>query len=450
MPHSGKTVSLLDWLFNSSGWYSGGKLMVPYKYDNLMYTHIDFALSPMMFATGWFMKARSAFLVAAGSLLTWVVAVPAAMLLNVEVYVPKIDTYKGIMDAYFSGVYPSIPLAAYKEVAVPIAIGAILGGGITALLKMSKVFVSCFKDMMSARTSEKKDYIGGKGWYEWPYSHIGISAAIMLLGLPLILMISGYAWPQSIATSIVLFILTLFLSAIAVKVMGEIRTTPVSGTSFIMMMALAGVLSLLGTEPKMLVVMTLFGTALFGTACSLAADVVSDFKTAIYCGTRPYYQMKGEIIGMVPGAAAAIIGTTILSFGLANGTLDLAAPQANAFAKFSQALVGGQAPYMLMGIGFAIGVVADLLTGMGTSFGLGMYFPLSTSLTILLGGIARTLWEKNSLQKNAKKYNWSEKEKTLKLIDTFMASTGLIVGEALVGTIIGLYLVIPMMFGGGK
>lgn len=444
-----RLISIFDYLFAKSRWYLKGRITQPYEADTSIYTHIDFAISPMMFAIGWFMKLRSAFLVAAGSLLTWVVVIPVSMLMNVSVYVPKEGVYKNIMDPFF--LHPSFAytpaIAAYAEIGIPLAIGAILGGGITALLKMSKIFGSCFKDIMALRTAERRDLIRDRGWFEWPYSHLPISAIIMILGVPLVLIISGYPPLQSILLSIVLFSLTMFLSAIAVKVMGEVRTTPVSGTSFIMLLALVGALRLIGTDPQTTLIMALLGTTIFGTTCSLAADITSDFKAGLYCGTKPYYLIKGEISAMVPGAAVAIIGASILSYGLATGELDLLAPQAHAFAKFSQVIMGGEAPLLLLGIGFLIGVVADLLTGMGTSFGLGMYFPLSTSLVILLGGSMRTIWEKYSLEPKAKRFKWDEKEKTLHLIDTYMAGTGLIMGEAILGTIIALCLVIPLLTG---
>ncbi len=171
-------ISIFDSLFAKSSWYFKGRITQPYEYDTTLHTHLDFAISPMMFAIGWFMKMRSAFLVAAGSLLTWFVIVPAAMLMNLSVYVPSADAYKPVMDAYFmhpfSGFTPAI--AAYKDVAIPLAIGAILGGGITALVKMSKVFGSAYKDLTNLKSAERKDLIHGKGWFEWPYSHIPISA----------------------------------------------------------------------------------------------------------------------------------------------------------------------------------------------------------------------------------------------------------------------------------
>ncbi|MCK4718120.1 MAG: OPT/YSL family transporter, partial [Thermoplasmata archaeon] len=84
-------------------------------------------------------------------------------------------------------------------------------------------------------------------------------------------------------------------------------------------------------------------------------------------------------------------------------------------------------------------VLAELTLGMGTAFGLGMYFPLWLMLPVVVGGALREWWEKNRLEPMAKKENWTEKQKTLKTLDTYMIATGLIIGEALMGTVVALY-----------
>ena len=52
------------------------------------------------------------------------------------------------------------------------------------------------------------------------------------------------------------------------------------------------------------------------------------------------------------------------------------------------------------------------------------------------------------MEPRAKAEGWTEKEKTLKLLQTYMMATGLIVGEAVMGTIVALWLVIPLITGG--
>lgn len=134
----------------------------------------------------------------------------------------------------------------------------------------------------------------------------------------------------------------------------------------------------------------------------------------------------------------------ILGKGLADGTLDLPAPQAHAFATVLQLLFSDEAfefIIMLLVIGIIIGIWAELATGMGTAFGLGMYFPLYVTTPILLGGFLRDMWEMFVLERDAEKYEYTNEEKTMRRLDTYMVATGLIVGEAIAGTIIAIYLV---------
>jgi uncharacterized oligopeptide transporter (OPT) family protein len=78
---------------------------------------------------------------------------------------------------------------------------------------------------------------------------------------------------------------------------------------------------------------------------------------------------------------------------------------------------------------------------MGTAFGLGMYFPLFVTTPILLGGFLRDAWEMFILERDAQRYEYTDQEKTMRRLDTYMLATGLIVGEAVAGTMIAIYLV---------
>jgi uncharacterized oligopeptide transporter (OPT) family protein len=347
-------------------------------------------------------------------------------------------------------------LVANYNIARVIAIGAILGGGLTALIKMAPVFKSATADIFAVGKKGRKDFIPGLGWYEWPMTHIIPMAIITALGVLIIFIVGGFPIPQSAAFAILLIVVTFILGAIGVKVMGEIGTTPVSGTSFIVLTMLIIVFKALGSSVTETIIMALIGATVFGTALSLSGDIVGDFKIGIYAGTRPYHLVKGELWGIPFGTVVGAIGASILSIGLATVNLEtgepllnLQAPQAHAFATFSQIILGPNPPWDLFGIGLIIGILAELTTGMGTAFGLGMYLPLGTTITWFVGGTARDWWEKNRLDVMAKANDWSEKEKTKKLVETFMVGTGLIIGEALMGTIIAIYLVIPLLVGGG-
>lgn len=456
IPQNGRNVSILDSMIGSE-YYSMG--VVHMSNEQSVYTHLGYAFQGVGLAVGWFMKARVALLVTIGSLFTWLVVVPMIVGLNVPIYVPLIDgsisPHSFPVEVMLEG-NPILLLGATSPahaadlgVAKILAIGAILGGGLTALLKMLPTFKTVVSDLRSSSggktVTKRRDWIAGKGWYEWPTAHIKPMMIIAFIGIGSIFWLGGFPPLQSYAFSGLLVGITFILGAIAIKVGGEVGTTPVSGTSFICLLLLVLVFQGLNRispfeSDSQLIIMALIGTTVFGSAVSLSADIIWEFKVAIYTGTRPYYIMKSELTGILIGVFIAASAAVFFSTILAEGTLELNAPQAHAFATFTQILMGGKVMLSVFAMGILIGVFIELVTGMGTAFGLGMYLPVHHTLTFLVGGTARDLWEKKWLEPKAKANNWTERDKTLRLLDTFMVATGLLVGEALLGVILSMYL----------
>ena len=79
-------------------------------------------------------------------------------------------------------------------------------------------------------------------------------------------------------------------------------------------------------------------------------------------------------------------------------------------------------------------------TGMGTSFGLGMYLKIPFTLPMLIGGYARDSWEMKKLKPRIEKIKQEHGSMRLKnrraliLLSTFMIAAGLMTGEAFFGT----------------
>ncbi|MDG6220983.1 MAG: OPT/YSL family transporter, partial [Candidatus Thermoplasmatota archaeon] len=470
-------ISVFDSAFGGT-YYSQGGLRIPYA----TYTIAGIELIPIQIASGWFMRLRTALLVVSGTMFTWFIIVPLAVGIDLPVYVPSLEgflristlgpvqasnyLYNGAMvtrtfgsDMFFSDTSAYV---AYYRVARIIAVGAILGGGMTAILKMGAVFKSAMadipmfqKDKKDEKTVKGGSYVQGRGWYEWPMSHISYMMFIVPVGITIIFAIGGFPIIPSLLFGILLVAVTFFLGAVGVKTMGETARTPVSGTSFIVLLLLMGVFAVcqslgLMTQSE-LIVMSIFGAAIFGSAMSLSADIIGDFKIGIYAGTRPFHLVKGEITGLVMGATVAVVGASLFSYGLAMGELNLAAPQANAFATLVMSMMGGSNVLMLLSflaIGAIIGTIAELTTGMGTAFGLGMYLPLPLNFPLVIGGSLREWWTKTRLQPRAKKEGWSERQITLANVDKYMMMAGLIIGEAIMGTIVAMTLIIPLLTGG--
>ena len=465
----GKKMALLDFLAESghigdyglATFYSNGKIHQPSGIEDgvslnythwsaetawnpFAYTYIGVALTPSMFAIGWFMKTRVAFLVNLGTLVGWFFLVPLVVYFNFPIYDATQQASIPIQE-YAAGGSASLQMIAFSKSVRTIAIGSIVGGGMFGLAKMWKTFVNIFSDIGAAFKGEgSQEYMEGKGWYEWPLKHIPIFMGITFLAMILIFTVGGFSVLASLVFATVLIMTTFLLGAIAVRVMGETGIEPVSGTSFIVLLMLLGVFlnaqDLLQLNTQDAVLLGLVGTTVFGSAISMSGTVIGDYKNSLYIGNRPYHISKGNIMGVIPGAIIGAGVAIFLSKQLADGTIDLMAPQANAFATFSVIFAEGQGDLYLLALGFLLGMFVEWGTGMGTSFGLGMYLDIPHTLPMLIGGYSRDKWEDKRLRpkieaiKEKEGATIAEKQRALLLLSTFMVAAGLLTGEAFFGT----------------
>lgn len=428
-----------------AGQSKGYTYFVEGEWNPFAYTYIGLAMSPSMFAIGWFMKSRVAWLVNMGTIVGWFFLVPLAVAFDVPIYDAVAQT-KLPLSTYAQGdVGQPLQMLAFSKTIRTIAIGAIVGGGFYGLAAMYKTFLTIFADIGAAFKGEgSAEYFEGKGWYEWPLKHIPIFMTVTFFAMIVIFALGGFPILASMVFATILIGTTFLLGAIAVRVMGETGIEPVSGTSFIVLLMLLGVFlsfdQLLGLDVQEAVLLGLVGTTVFGSAISMSGTVVGDYKNSLYIGNRPYHISKGNIMGVVPGAVIGAVVAIFLSKQLAAGNIDLLAPQANAFATFSVIFAEGQGELLLLALGLLLGAFVEWATGMGTSFGLGMYLDVPHTAPMLVGGIARDSWEKRRLTPRVEKIREeegavaAEKQRALILLGTFMVAAGLLTGEAFFGT----------------
>ena len=441
----------------AEGNYAPYNGITTYEQGNPMsYTFLGIEISPTLFAIGWFMKFRAALLVNLGAILAWFWLIPLAVLQDVPVYDPGQGVYVNITQ-----LGPIVQWEAFGSIVRTVAIGAILGGGFLGLFKMAPTFVGIFGDIAQAFSGEQgEEFVDGKGWYEWPLYHIPVFMLISFIAITAIFVLGGYPVVPSLIFSMVLLSTTFLLGAIAVRVMGEtgIDIEPVSGTSFIVLLILLMVFLNLdvGLTKEESILMSLVGTTVFGSAISMSGTVVGDYKNSLYIGNRPYHISKGNIMGVVPGAILGAGVAIFLSKLLADGTIELLAPQANAFAYFTTILAEGQGNWSALLIGMALGAFAEWATGMGTSFGLGMYLPTPATFPMLIGGAYRSWWEERRLKPVVESVRTdeggpaAEKKSAQMLLLTFMIAAGALTGEAFYGVEAAVLAVLDEISVGGQ
>jgi len=405
-----KSKSLLSYLFKDSGHYENGSIIQIKDYQGIRkYIWTSFYLSPMMMAIGWFMKLKGTLYVCLGGILTWFVINPLAVHIKFSAY--DLNVGKTIIITN--------PIVAYSNVGQIIAIGAILGSGITALFKvLPKVIKLCF-----FRNNEFS-----KGFKTL--------LSVVFISLFLLFLFSGRSFVSSFLVSLVLVVSCFFLEVVLIKILGETGGAPVGGIAFIVLLFSVLLLQALGLDVEETIIFSIICTTIFSTGIAVSGNMAWDFKTGLYVGNTVKNLTKAQIIGLIPGTLFAGIFATMLALRLEE--LGLLAPQANAFAIFIQGLLGFYIDWKLLVIGIIIGTCAEVITDRGTAFALGMYFPLGITLPLLFGGFLRCLWERK-LQKIA------PEEKSLRLISSYSVSTGLMVGESVMSVIVCLaYLILAL------
>ncbi|MDI6707483.1 MAG: OPT/YSL family transporter [Candidatus Thermoplasmatota archaeon] len=399
-PINGK--SIFQRLF-AGRFYDRGSIMLPEGASR--YFWANFYLSPMLAAIGWFMRLKGAFIVCLGSIVTWLLINPLAVYFGATAYDPQLG----------KTILISNPMLAYSNFARIIAIGAIVGSGFAALVKT-------LPKIRGIATFPKAQAPG-------ILKNIKLLAGIAFGVLVVIFFLTSESLSGSLIISILLILFCFFLAIVVIKIMGETGSTPVSAMGLIVLILLILPLRALGLDPNTTAVLGILAVTAFCASTVVSANLFYDFKLGLYVGNQPKNLIKAQLIGILPGTVLAGVFISILALNLKE--LDLLAPQANALAAITNALLGFHVNYWLLLVGIAIGVVAEVVTGRGTAFALGMYFPLGITLPLLLGGSVRFLWEKR-LPK------LKPEEKSLKLVNTYAMCTGLTIGESVMSAIVCL------------
>ena len=164
------------------------------------------------------------------------------------------------------------------------------------------------------------------------------------------------------------------------------------------------------------------------TALSTAGAFITDLKIGYWIGSTPAKQESWKFLGVI--VAAITVGGVMLILNKTYGFVGenaLVAPQANAMAAVVKPMMnGGNAPWLLYGIGAMIAILLTVFKVPALAFCLGMFIPMELNLPLLVGGAVS--WFVSTRSKD-KALNDARQEK-----GTLIAS-GFIAGGALMGVV---------------
>ena len=375
---------------------------------------------------GYIIGLKYSFVICCGSFLVWLVIIPLMNLI-----------WGGdVIDLMGTGISQTIsqmaPEQIFKEYARHIGIGGIATAGIIGIIKSSGVIKSAVG--LAVGEFRKKGPAAGntldRTQEDLPMKTVVFGIALTLLAVFAFFAFGGVVnnvWQALISLVIVALIAFLF-TTVAANAIAIVGSNPVSGMTIMTLIITALVLVAVGLKGNAGMVAAMVIGGVVCTALSTAGGLITDFKIGYWIGTTPKKQESWKFVGVA--VAAATVGGVMMILNKTYGFVgegSLVAPQANAMAAVIQPMMnGGNAPWLLYGIGAVIAVILTVCKVPALAFCLGMFIPLDLNLPLLLGGALA--WFVGSRSKDAA-VNASRVEK-----GTLIAS-GFIAGGALMGVV---------------
>src|SRR5690606_12421485 len=229
---------------------------------------------------------------------------------------------------------------------------------------------------------------------------------------------------------------------------------PVSGiTIATILFASVVLLFLLGRDSEIGAVAAIMIGAVVCCAAAVGGDNLQDLKAGFLVGATPWKQQLMLGIGALSCAfiMAPMLNLLEAAYGIGVAPTPekpnpLGAPQATLMAAVASGMFGGQLPWIMIGIGVAIGIVVivldEILKARNSSFrvpvlaaAIGIYLPLELMVPIFIGGLLSWMVERY----HGLKGDGAERDRIHRPGTLFAA--GLITGEALMGIAVAIPIV---------
>ena len=362
---------------------------------------------------GYIVGLKYAFIICCGSLLVWLLIIPGLnLLMPAEVGALSADQI-------FSGY------------ARHIGIGGIAAAGIIGIIKNAGVI----KSAVGLAVGEFSKKGGAAQGVEDSDRDIAMKKVVTGVVIALLCMFAFFAFGgvvnniwQAIIGLVIVAVIAFLFTTVAANAIAIVGSNPVSGMTIMTLIITALVLVAVGLKGDKGMAAAMIIGGVVCTALSMAGGFVTDLKIGYWAGTTPAKQETWKFVGTLV-AALTVSGVMLIlnkTYGF-TGEGALVAPQANAMATVIQPMMnGGQAPWLLYGIGAALAIMLDLCKVPALAFCLGMFIPIDLNLPLLVGGAIS--WFVSTRSKDEAVNNARQEKGTL-------IASGFIAGGALMGVV---------------
>lgn len=383
-------------------------------------------MSAALFGVGYILGPRVGAVMVGGGLLSSLVLIPAIAWWGEARTTPLYpETAKTIAEMTASQIW-----SRYIRY---IGAGAVATAGIITLIKSVPTMLESFR--MGAR-----EFRGGDASTpaavrtdrDLSFRTIGVGISIvcaLLIALPFAFTtLNGI---QRAVATLLVAVFAFFFVTVASRIVGLVGVTsnPTSGMTIASLLGTSTVFLLLGWTDSVGKAGALTIGCVVAIAASIAGDTSQDLKTGFILGGTPRYQEIGQLLGVLTSAAFVCLTVLALDRVYGFGTTELPAPQATLMKLVIEGVLDRALPWILVGIGVGIALLAEALRLPALAFAVGVYLPVATMVPVFLGGLLRWLIERRAP---------SESEALARRERGILFGSGLVGGEGLLGVAIAI------------
>ncbi|HTV77780.1 MAG TPA: oligopeptide transporter, OPT family [Steroidobacteraceae bacterium] len=420
-------------------------------YVGRVVAYVGTNLSAALLGVGYIVGFNIGVVTLAGSVISWNIVIPVYMEVFLDHNAPLAQAVAGQPAADAASILWSHHIRY-------LGVGAMVVGGIWTLLRLRGSLASGIRSGLAVARAGAGAVIPEQ---ERDLPMKWILGGIVLFTIPLGLLYHGIVGTLAVSVPMTLIMIVagfLFcsVSAYMAGLVGS-SNNPVSGIAIAtILFAAAVLLGLMGRTAAIGPVATIMVGAVVCCAACIAGDNLQDLKTGYMIGATPWKQQVMLALGAVVCALvmAPVLNLLAAAYGIGVPTAahpkPLLAPQATLMASVARGMFGGSLPWSMVITGGLIGigiiVLDEILRLRGSAFrvpvlaaAVGIYLPMDVTMPIFLGG-ALAWFAERALRRRAPDAGTEDIERMARKGVLFAA--GLISGEALMGIIIAIPIVL--------
>lgn len=400
---------------------------------------------------------------------------------------------------YYTNILPMDPgmsaskfaMAVWKEKVRFIGAGTIGIAAIWTLLTLMKPILEGLKMSIKSMTMSAEERASHRMDTDMTVKSVLATTVAVIIGLVLCFFDFVYAvdisptlmWTLVIVGVIVSLLIGFIVASACGYMAGLIGTSasPISGIgilaiiiSSLVVYGIASANDLFATQAgvQFATAMALFMTSVVVAIAAISNDNLQDLKTGQLVGATPWKQQVALLIGCVVGsvAIAPVLNLLYQAYGFTGAmpregmdpSVALSAPQATLMTTIAQGIFSSSMDWTYIFIGIGVGVVAIIvnliLKGTTASLslpplaiGMGIYLPPALETPLVVGAVIG-YFVNRYLRKRAAKRAGDLADQDVEICNRrgVLFSSGLIVGESIIGVIIAAIIVISVTSGGSE